>query len=255
MTNREKTNQLEVYLNMARALLRSMDSVVSSMPTEGNAWHFASYKIYATQYTRLVKAITAIKTLPDGILFPYDVEKISGIGKTIGIEQKSMFQQVHGDLSMLCSWLEFAIGSTNSSSLVRSLEDFLLSKLRPAMLNGNPEVEKEVQNTIEKILIGRGMQKGVDYDRETGRIKHSGKESIPDFVFRPLSAALEVKLIKEKSNVARIVDEINADVLAYRKGYEHVIFVVYDNGTINDIDEFKRDIEISGSTRVLVVKN
>ena len=130
-----------------------------------------------------------------------------------------------------------------------------MSKLRPAMLSGNPEAEKEVQNTIEKMLIGRGMQKGVDYDRETGRIKHSGKESIPDFVFRPLSTALEVKLIKEKSNVARIVDEINADVLAYKKGYEHVVFVVYDNGTISDVDEFKHDIEISGNTRVLVVKN
>ena len=156
---------------------------------------------------------------------------------------------------MLCSWLDVRIGMTSTSSKVRSLEDFLSSKLRPAMLSGKPETEKEVQNTVEKILIGRGMQKGVDYDRETGRVKHSGKESIPDFVFRPLSTAVEVKLIKEKSNIARIVDEINADVLAYTKVYEHVVFVVYDNGTISDVEEFKRDIEISGNTRVLVVKN
>ena len=255
MTSGKQINQLEVYLTMARALLRSMDSVVSSMPENGHVWHFASYKTYATQYTKLVQAISAIESLPEGVLFPYDLNKIPGVGNTIAIQQKSLFQQVHGDLSMLCSWLDVRIGMTNTSSKVRSLEDFLSSKLRPAMLSGKPESEKEVQNTIEKILIGRGMQKGVDYDRETGRVKHSGKESIPDFVFRPLSTALEVKLTKEKSNVARIVDDINADVLAYTKVYEHVVFVVYDNGTINDVEEFKRDIEISGNTRVLVVKN
>ena len=255
MTRRENSDQLEVYLTMARALLQSMDSVVSSMPEAGNPWHFVSYKAYASRYTSLVQAISAIESLPEGILFPYDLDTIRGIGDTIAIQQQSMFRQVHGDLSMLCSWLELAIGTTSSSSKVRNLEDFLSSKLRPAMLRGNPESEKEVQNTIEKILIGRGMQRGVDYDRETGRIKHSGKESIPDFVFRPLSVALEVKFSKNPSNVGRIVDEINADVLAYKKGYEHIIFVVYDNGTIDDVDEFRYDIEISGNTRVLVIKN
>ncbi len=255
MTSREKADQLEQYLNMARALLRSMDSVISSVPEDKNVWHFASYKGYATQYTRLVEAIAALQPLPNGILFPYDLEKIRGIGDTIDIQQKSQFQQVHGDLSMLCSWLDTAIGGTGSSSEVRSLEDFLSSKLRPAMLTGRPESEREVQNTVEQILIGRGMQRGVDYDRETGRVKRSGKESIPDFVFRPFSTALEVKLIKDRSNVSRIIDEINADVIAYSKGYEHVIFVVYDNGEISDVDEFKRDIESSGNSKVLVIKN
>ena len=99
------------------------------------------------------------------------------------------------------------------------------------------------------------MQRGVDYDRETGRVKHPGKESIPDFVFRQFSTELEVKLIKDRSNVSRIVDEINADVIAYSKGYEHVIFVVYDNEEISDVDEFKRDIESSGNSKVLVIKN
>ena len=255
MNTREKVEKLEQHLNMARALLRSMDSVISSAPKNSSVWHFASYKGYATQYTRLVNAISVLRPLPDGILFPYDLEKIKGIGDTIDIQQKSLFQQIHGDLSMLCSWLDSAIGKTSSSSEVRSLEDFLLSKLRPAMLTGRPETEKEVQNTIEQILIGRGMQKGVDYDRETGRVKHSGKESVPDFVFRPLSVALEVKLIKDKANIAKVVDEINADVVAYGKGYERLIFLVYDNGEIRDVDEFKRDIESSGNTRVLVVKN
>ena len=123
------------------------------------------------------------------------------------------------------------------------------------MVMGQPESEKEVQNTMEQILIGRGMQKGIDYDREMGRVKHSGKESIPDFIFRPLSLALEIKLIKDKSSVPRVIDEINADLVAYGKEYENVMFVVYDNGEIGNVDEFKRDIESMGKSRVLVVKN
>lgn len=255
MTNSEKAQQLEQYLTMARALLQSMDSVISNVPEDTSVWHFVSYKGYATQYTRLVEAIAALEPLPKGILFPYDLHKISGIGDTVHIQQKSMFQQVHGDLSMLCSWLDAILGKAGSSSEVRSLEDFISSKLRPAMVTGRPESEKDVQNTMEQILIGRGMQKGTDYDRETGRVKHSGKESIPDFIFRPLSLALEIKLIKDKSSISRIIDEINADLVAYGKEYENVMFVVYDNGQIGNVDEFKRDIESLGKSRVLVVKN
>ena len=255
MTKSEKAQQLEQYLTMARALLQSMDSVISNIPEDTSVWHFVSYKGYATQYTRLVEAIAALESLPKGILFPYDLDKISGIDNTVHIQQKSMFQQVHGDLSMLCSWLDAILGKAGSSSEVRSLEDFISSKLRPAMVTGRPESEKDVQNTMEQILIGRGMQKGIDYDRETGRVKHSGKESIPDFIFRSLSLALEIKLIKDKSSISRIVDEINADLVAYGKEYENVMFVVYDNGEIGNVDEFKRDIESLGKSRVLVVKN
>ena len=255
MTNSEKAQQLEQYLNMARALLQSMDRVISNVPEDTSVWHFVSYKGYATQYTRLAKAIAALEPLPLGILFPYDIDNISGIGDTLHIQQKSMFQQVHGDLSMLCSWLDATLGKTGSSSEVRSLEDFISSKLRPAMVMGRPESEKEVQNTMEQILIGRGMRKGIDYDRETGRVKHSGKESIPDFIFRPLSLALEIKFIKDKSSMIRIIDEINADLVAYGKEYENVMFVVYDNGEIGNVDEFKRDIESSGKSRALVIKH
>lgn len=255
MTSNAKEQELEAFLGMARGLLASMDSVVSSMSEGNNVWHFASYKHYATQYTNLVQAISEVETLPEGLLFPYDVEKIPSSVDTIDIQQKGLFQQVHGDLSMLCAWLDSKVGKRNSSSEIRGLEDFLSSSLRPAMLNGNPEKEREVQDTIEKLLIGQRMQKGVNYDRETGRVKHSGKESIPDFVFRPLSTALEVKLVKDTASVARIVDEINADIAAYSKEYGHLIFLVYDIGSISDVAEFKRDIEASGSVKVLVVKN
>ena len=83
MTISEKEQQLEQYLNMARALLQSMDSVISNVPKDTSVWHFASYKGYATQYTRLGEAIAGLEPLPNGILFPYDIDKISSIGDTL----------------------------------------------------------------------------------------------------------------------------------------------------------------------------
>ena len=54
----------------------------------------------------------------------------------------------------------------------RALTDFFQSHMRPAMMK-QPENEKDVQDTVEALLIGRGLQKGQEYDRETGRVKMS----------------------------------------------------------------------------------
>ena len=177
------------------------------------------------------------------------------LANTLHIQQHSLFQNVHGSRSMLCALIGSHLGSRSSSVDARKLEDFLSSSLRRATLSGEPQDEAEVQDTIEKLLVGRGMAKGIDYDRETGRVKHSGKESIPDFIFRPSSTALEVKFTKSKQSRSRIVDEMNADIAAYGKVYEHVIVLVYDIGSISDVEEFKRDIESVEDVRVLVVKH
>ena len=82
---------------------------------------------------------------------------------------------------------------------------------------------------LSSSCIGRGMRKGIDYDREVGRVKISVKEVVPDFIMPMLSLALEVKLIKTAGQrVRRVVDEINADIASYSKGYDQLLFVVYD---------------------------
>ena len=118
-----------------------------------------------------------------------------------------------------------------------------------------PALEVEVQNAIEQLLIGRGYQKGIDYDREVGRVKVSIKEVIPDFIFPRLGLALEVKLSKDKSKSRQIVDEINADIQAYSAKYAFILFVVYDLGSIRDEDEFKHDLQATDGVSVIVVKH
>ena len=135
-----------------------------------------------------------------------------------------------------------------------SLATFLQANLRSAIF-ATPETEFDVQDVVEQLLVGRGLQKGIDYDRETGRVKISVKESVPDFIFRPLSTALEIKLIKGRSRQGRLVDEINADIVAYATGYNLIIFLVYDLGTIRNEIEFKQGLESSGNVSVLIIKH
>jgi hypothetical protein len=118
-----------------------------------------------------------------------------------------------------------------------------------------PNKELEIQNSIESLLVGRSMAKGTDYDRETGRVKTSGKESIPDFIFPHLRLALEVKLLRSADKLKEILDEINADIRAYGTQYERQLYVIYDLGAIRDEAEFKRGLEDAPGVSVVVVKH
>jgi hypothetical protein len=112
---------------------------------------------------------------------------------------------------LLKSLLEGEIGYAEDES--RNLMDFLQGNLRRAVF-ATPEREIEIQNAVESLIVGRGMAKGTDYDRETGRVKTSGKESIPDFIFPALKLCLEVKLSRSAESRKAIVDELNADIRA-----------------------------------------
>lgn len=256
MKDKSKEQDLLDLLQMAKALLRSMDTVISRATNkQEQTWHFTSYGVYAQHCKMLMEKAGQLGVLDMGVIGVFDLEKMRGIGDTVHIQQDQYFHGIHGSLSMLCAVMESRLGLTKLSDDLRDLQGFLATKLRPAMLGGNPENEKQVQDTLEQILIGKGMQRGVDYDRETGRVKHSGKESVPDFIFPPLTAALEVKLIKDARNIPRTIDEMNADLLAYGKKYPNIVFLVYDNGCIGDVSEFKKDFETGGKAVVLVVKN
>jgi hypothetical protein len=78
---------------------------------------------------------------------------------------------------------------------------------------------------------------------------------IPDFIFTKTKKCIEVKLIKEASKKSKIIEEINADITAYKKEYENLLFVVYDIGIIRDETEFCRDIENNDNVKIVIVKH
>ncbi len=164
-------------------------------------------------------------------------------------------------LSIMKSQLEMAIEETKiqvekglDEDEIINLKSFLKSKLRRAIFV-EPQSEQEIQDTIEQLLIGKGLSKGIDYDREKGRVQVSIKEFIPDFIFHKLDLALEVKLCKDKTKSKRLVDEINADIRAYSKKFSNLLFLVYDLGIIRDEDEFKKDLDNKEKISVIIIKH
>lgn len=136
-----------------------------------------------------------------------------------------------------------------SSEIIKIL-DLAETRLRK-IIREAPQSEKDVQDKFEELLIANG----ITYLREQEKIVYSSKTYHPDFSFPRLNTVLEIKYCGKANREKDIISEINDDIVAYRKRYANIIFVVYDMGHIRDSDRFKDDIETNGAIVVRVVKH
>ncbi|TLX72833.1 hypothetical protein E9993_16975 [Labilibacter sediminis] len=248
MTN-ETLDKLKEYLSLSTALKDAMR--MSLEGDDSNVWKYSSYKEFMRKYNMLVKEVIQVIEVKT-ILDLYDLEKVPSNCDTIAIQQKHYFDSVYSNLSILESFLKNKSEVKNDE--IKNLKYFIQSNLRKVIFS-EPQKETEVQNAIEQLFIGKGLNKGIDYGRETGRVNISIKEVVPDFVLYKLNLALEVKLSKTKTKSKEIVDEINADILAYGKEYSNQLFVVYDLGSIRDEEEFKNDLDNESNIQLIVIKH
>ena len=240
--------RLKELLSFTSAVLDSMELGIRN--AKGQILPYSGFRDYMRKSNDLVALVSAVVQI-DPVVDRYDLSKVKSAFDTTTIEQKNMFEMVHTNLSILKSFLERKLDVVHDQ--VESLNLFIQANFR-RMLFDEPERELHVQNAIEQLLIGRGLAKGVDYDREVGRVKVSIKEVVPDFILPRLSMAIEAKLVKDRTKSKAVVDEMNADIQAYGKAYAYITFVVYDVGAIRDETEFKTGIEKKGNIAVLIVK-
>jgi hypothetical protein len=231
------------------ALQSAMDASRNSRTDD--VWLHSSFRTFMRKYNELVLRVKNVMQL-DAPVDLYDLEKVPTAFDSVTIQQRIYFDEVYTNLLILRSFIE-ANGGLNEVE-AENILNFLKSNLRKAV-HVEPQVERDIQNAIETLLVGKGMQKGIDYDRETGRVKHAGKESVPDFVFRKEKMVLEVKLCNRQGKLAEIIDEMNADIVAYTTGYERVWFFVYDLGYIRDEDEIVQGLQQSEHVKCVVVKH
>ena len=111
-------------------------------------------------------------------------------------------------------------------------------KLRPT-IHKIPEKEKEIQDALENLFIALDY----DFEKEQVSFSYSTKSYKPDFTSDSLRTAIDVKLCKKPQDEKRIIDEINADIPAYKSRYENLLFVVYDLGCIRKVTTFISGIE------------
>ncbi len=248
MDQAAKEHLREALLTVS-ALKTSMEHAVRSDPDA--VWKHWSYRGYMRKYNDVVAYVRTIVPITAPIDV-YNLEAVPHPGAVVMPQQKGMFESVHANLAILEAWLSARLDLP--AEKVEGLTNFFSASLRRAIFDV-PTQEREIQNAVEQLLIGRGMTKGLDYDREVGRVKVASKEVVPDFILPKLSLAVEVKLAKTDSKSKAIIDEINADIQAYGRAYPYLLFIVYDLGTIRDTVEFTRDLEARAGVRAIVVKH
>ena len=231
------------------ALQSAMDASRNSR--KDDVWLHSSFKTFMRKYNELVQRVQSTMQL-DAPVDLYDLDKVPTAFDSVTVQQRIYFDEVYTNILILRALIE-ANGGLNEVE-AENILNFLKANLRKA-IHIEPKLERDVQNAIENLLIGKGMQKGIDYDRETGRVKHAGKESVPDFVFRNEQMVLEVKLCNRHGKLPEIIDEMNADIVAYSTAYERVWFLVYDMGFIRDEDEIVQGLQLSERVKCVIVKH
>jgi hypothetical protein len=248
MMTSDKAQTLKKLAIRVDALRRAMETVMAGTTPDHGKWgafknYAHAYNILAGEYVRA----TGTREVPT-----YNLEKMKGSMDTVWPVQKEIFDTIFANTLALSGLLmKYDVGISASIS---EIQDLLVANLRKAMFK-KPESETEVQNAIEALLIGRGYQRPLDYDRETGRVKYSGKEFVPDFIFKRYDLVLEVKLIKTRQQVFSCVEEMCADVPAYTSVYQNLLFCVYDLGEIRDVNEFQEGLQSEEGVRVCVIKH
>jgi hypothetical protein len=231
------------------ALLGAMDA--SRQSKKEDIWLFSSYKTFMRKYNEI--ALLTSKTME--IYAPIDTYKIDEVPNafnTTTVQQRIYFDEVYANLSILKSFIEAHGGVADAEA--ENILNFLKANLRKAIY-GEPKIEKDIQNAVGSLLVGKGLQKGINYDRETGRVKLAGKESIPDFIFPPEGMALEIKFSNKEGKLASIIDEMNADIIAYSESYRFVWFLIYDMGFVRDEDEIIDGLEKKEHIKCAIVKH
>ena len=244
----EQTRDFKILLSQLRGFENTIDDILKN--SADDVGKYSSYKYMAHTYndfTEIYKKLTSISSM----FYTFNVDDMKGMYDTTWGEQKMIMESVLVSTRMLISIVEGNLDFVDDE--IDNLENFIQKKLRSVIFD-TPLKEREVQNALETLLLGRGMDKGVDYDRETGKFMFSGREYIPDFIIPKLSLCIEVKLLKDSSKKSALIEQINADITAYSKEYQKILFVVYDCGYIREEIEFKRDIEANGNVTVIIVK-
>lgn len=245
----EKTRETRVVISQIKAFCKCVNEILESTNTIESG-RYSSFKDMARVYNDLAERTRVLLRVPT-MFYTFNLDEIPSWGDSVWPFQKRILEQALLSAKMLLVSLEESVDFVDDE--FDNIENFLQARIRTVVFN-KPEKEIEIQNAVEALLLGRGLAKGVDYDRESGKFEFSGREYIPDFIMPKLSLCIEVKLLRE-GRKSRIIEEISADITAYKKEYQRQLYIVYDLGVIQNEVEFKRDIEMSEDVKVIIVKH
>ncbi len=245
----DETREIKVLISQMRAFCETIQDILHNADT-AEIGRYSSYKDMACIYNDFAEQVNHVLQV-SSMIYTFNISDIPSYGNAVWGVEKKILEQVLISAKMLLASLEGSIDFVDDE--FDNIENFFSSRLRTVIFN-KPDKEIEVQNAIESLLLGRGLSKGTDYDRESGKFEFSGKEYIPDFIISKLNLCIEVKLLRD-GRKSKIIEEISSDITAYQKVYQRQLYIVYDLGAIQNEVEFKGDIEKYEGVRVIIIKH
>lgn len=188
----DETKELKILLAQIKGFCDTVQDILHDKSTP-EVGRYSSFRDMAHKYNDFAEHAKALLQV-SSLVYTFNVEQMPSWGDSVWPVQKKILEQVLVSAKMLYSSLEASADFADDE--FDNLENFIQSRLRTVMFD-KPQKEVEVQNAIESLLLGRGLSKGIDYDRETGKFEFSGKEYIPDFIIPKLRLCIEVKLLRE----------------------------------------------------------
>lgn len=245
----DETREIKVLLSQIKGFCDTIHDILHN-GTAAEIGRYSSYRDMACIYNDFAEQVRRVLKV-SSMIYTFNIDQFPKYGDAVWGVEKKLLEQVYVSAKMLLSSLEGSLDFVDDE--FDNIENFFSSRLRTVIFS-KPEKEVEVQNAIESLLLGRGFGKGTDYDRESGKFEFSGKEYIPDFIIPKLNLCIEVKLLRE-GRKSKVIEEISADITAYKKAYQRQLYIVYDLGVIQNEAEFKRDIERSDGVKVIIIKH
>lgn len=247
----DRAKQIKYLLIRCESLRDSLRNVLNDSKTNENG-RYAGFKMYSEEFNYLANEVANTIDLSNERIISYKTGSLKGSMDTLWPQQKQVIETTLLYTNALIALLNKEVDFVEDE--YANIESFIKANLRKIIFD-KPEKEKAIQNAIEQLFVGKGWNKGIDYDRETGKFEFSGREYIPDFIVPKLELCIEVKLLKENRK-SKTIEEISADITAYSKQYKRMLFVVYDMGYIRDEAEFRRDIEnAKDNIKLIVIKH
>lgn len=240
---------LKILYNMVRATANSASSALNSSNNSTHDFYdYGGYPIYIEQYNKYQQVTSELFGDEALALFPPLLpEAWVNPSEENGRMWRTHLENVAVRLFNLEVYLQSKLDDTEQR--VQATIDLIEANLRPSIYD-DPDKEKNVQDVLETIFRARSLP----FLREKVHIPYSSKTFVPDFTFDSLHLVVEAKLCNRDGREKAIIDEVNADILAYQTRYKSLIFVIYDLGFIRDVAQFKLDIEKNPDVYAIVVK-
>jgi len=243
------TMDIKILYSMVKATAESASKALDPcIGSSHNFYDYGGYPIYIEQYNVYQHLTVELFGDETQALF----RPIFPGSWVIPSEENGRMWRTHLEnvavrLGSLEAFLKTKLGDTDQR--IQSISDLIEAHLRPSIFK-DPCKEREIQDILETLFHVRDLP----YLREKGHIKYSTKTYVPDFTFDSLNLVVEAKLCNREGREKEIIDEVNADILAYKTKYDSIIFVIYDLGFIRDVGQFKADIEKNPNIYAIVIK-